>query len=152
MKNKWDVIFRIVFGIILVAMAVLLGITGYRYNNMSIALNKISNQLSYLEDSSKVIESNVDNLEAELSSILQEDASMIEDYSVRVTGCDFANGTYDVLITVVPREYTDTTVLVPMGEKERIEKEITEQTCGTAGMEWLDLVMYGEIDKEILLF
>lgn len=43
-------------------------------------------------------------------------------------------------------------VLVPMGEKERIEKEITEQTCGTAGMEWLDLVMYGEIDKEILLF
>lgn len=109
MKNKWDVIFRIVFGIILVAMAVLLGITGYRYNNMSIALNKISNQLFYLEDTSKVIESNVDNLEAELSSILQEDASMIEDYSVRVTGCDFANGTYDVLITVVPREYTDTT-------------------------------------------
>ena len=109
MKNKLDVIFRIVFGIILVAMAVLLGITGYRYNNMSIALNKISNQLSYLEDTSKVIESNVDNLEAELSSILQEDTSMIEDYSVRVTGCDFANGTYDVLITVVPREYTDTT-------------------------------------------
>ena len=109
MKNKLDVIFRIVFGIILVAMAVLLGITGYRYNNMRVSLNKIANQLLYLEDTSKVIESKVSNLEAELSSLLQEDDSMVEDYSIRVTGCDFAKGTYDVLITVVPKEYTDTT-------------------------------------------
>ncbi len=108
MKNKLDVIFRIAFGIIMVCMAVFLGITGYRYYNMSVALEKISNQLQYLEDTSKVIESNVSNLEAEWSSTLQEDTSMIEDYSIRVTGYDFAEGTYDVLITIVPKEYTDT--------------------------------------------
>ncbi len=109
MKNKIDMIFRIALGIILICMAVLLGITGYRYNNMSVALDKMSNQLLYLEDTSKVIESNVSNLKEEWSSALQEDAGMIEDYSVRVTGFDFAKGTYDVLITIVPKEYTDTT-------------------------------------------
>lgn len=43
-------------------------------------------------------------------------------------------------------------VLVPIEEKAKTEKKITEQTCGKAGLEWSDSVIYGEIDKEIVLF
>ena len=43
-------------------------------------------------------------------------------------------------------------VLVPDSEMEAVEKEITELTGGRAGMEWLEAVYYGVVDKEVVLF
>lgn len=58
-------------------------------------------------------------------------------------------------ITTLDSEYTDRvvlTVLVPDSEMEAVEKEITELTGGRAGMEWLEAVYYGVVDKEVVLF
>ncbi len=43
-------------------------------------------------------------------------------------------------------------VLVPIEEKEKAEKKITELTCKNAGLEWSEPVIYGEIDQKIVLF
>ena len=58
-------------------------------------------------------------------------------------------------IRILDSEYTADVrlkVLVPIAEKEILEKKITELTCGRARIEWSDSVVYGEIDKEIVLF
>lgn len=58
-------------------------------------------------------------------------------------------------ISIVSCEYTaevDMEVLVPTNRKEEIEKAVTEQTSGTAGLEWGDAVVYASIDKEIKIF
>lgn len=56
-------------------------------------------------------------------------------------------------ITVMDTEYAaDVTikVVIPMHEKARIEKLITEQTNGTAGLEWTDEILFALYNKEVL--
>lgn len=58
-------------------------------------------------------------------------------------------------ITTLDIQYTDRvvlTVLVPEEDTGWFEKEITELTSGRAGLEYLDEVYYGILDKEVLLF
>lgn len=58
-------------------------------------------------------------------------------------------------ITTLDSQYTDRvvlTVLVPEEDTGWFEKEITELTSGRAGLEYLDEVYYGVLDKEVLLF
>lgn len=58
-------------------------------------------------------------------------------------------------ITTLDSQYTDRvvlTVLVPEEDTGWFEKEITELTSGRAGLEYLDEVYYGILDKEVLLF
>lgn len=43
-------------------------------------------------------------------------------------------------------------VLIPTSQKEKMEKAITEQTSGTAKLEWLDEVTYALVGKEIKIF
>jgi uncharacterized YigZ family protein len=44
------------------------------------------------------------------------------------------------------------TILVPTEQRESLAKEITEQTNGTARLEWGDDAVYAVIDKEVILF
>lgn len=44
------------------------------------------------------------------------------------------------------------TVLVPAGQYESLPKQITEQTNGTARMEWGEEAVYAVIDKKVSLF
>jgi hypothetical protein len=48
-------------------------------------------------------------METNIETALEESASLIEEYSIIVTDCDFSAGTYDVAISVIPKEYTETT-------------------------------------------
>ena len=43
-------------------------------------------------------------------------------------------------------------ILVPLDSKEKVEKDITEQTSGSAALEWKDEVTYGLINKQVKLF
>ena len=58
-------------------------------------------------------------------------------------------------ITILNSEYAadvKMTVLVPIDRKEEIGKAVTEQTNGTAGLEWGDSTIYAVIEKEVKLF
>jgi uncharacterized YigZ family protein len=44
------------------------------------------------------------------------------------------------------------TILVPLDQQESLAKAITEQTNGTAQMEWGDEAIYAVVDKEVILF
>lgn len=69
----------------------------------------IVNQLAYLQDTSNIIQTDVGNLESNIEATLEEESSLIEDYSIKVTDTDFAAGTYEVAVSVIPKEYTDST-------------------------------------------
>jgi hypothetical protein len=72
-------------------------------------LSELANQMTYLQDTTNVILSDVGNLQSNFEKTLAEENSMIESYSIEVTDMDFARGTYHVQIAVIPKEYTDET-------------------------------------------
>lgn len=58
-------------------------------------------------------------------------------------------------ITVMNTEYAADvviTILVPLEDKERVEKDIVESTKGTALLEWKEDVLFATVDKEVLIF
>ena len=58
-------------------------------------------------------------------------------------------------IEVIDTEYAAdvlTKALIPVEQKAFIEKAITEQTSGTAGLEWGEDVIYAQIGKEVKIF
>jgi hypothetical protein len=76
---------------------------------MHTKLEEVGNQLSYLQDNTDIIMTDLHNMETNIETALEESASLIEEYSINVTDCDFSAGTYDVAISVIPKEYTETT-------------------------------------------
>ena len=87
--------------------AALLIIVGRMYGK----INALTNQLTYMQDSTSVILSDMGNLQSNIEKTLQEEASIVEDYSITVSSLNFANNTCKVDISVVPKEYTDKTQL-----------------------------------------
>lgn len=58
-------------------------------------------------------------------------------------------------ISILESEYgvdVKMTVLVPVERKEEIEKAVTEQTNGTAGIEWGQKTIYALVHKEVKVF
>ena len=72
-------------------------------------MKELTNQLAYLQDSTNIILSDVSGMQSNIEKTLQKEASMIEAYSINVTGMDFSQMVYKVEISVIPKEYTDST-------------------------------------------
>lgn len=83
-----------------------LGVNAYLVNA---ELRHLKNQMTYLSDTSSVILSGVDTMREDIEQTLQEEASLIEDWSIELKNTNFAMGTYYVTMTVVPKEYTEKT-------------------------------------------
>ena len=83
-----------------------LGVNAYLVNG---ELRHLKNQMTYLSDTSNVILSGVDTMRADIEETLQEEASLIEDWSIELKQTNFAMGTYRVSMTVIPKEYTEKT-------------------------------------------
>ena len=111
--KKWKLNFKkiIIIVIIVLILALMYG--------MFHKIDALTNQLTYLQDSTSVILSDMTNLQSNIEKTLQEEASMVEDYSIAVESLDFANRKYKVNVSVVPKEYTDKTeVSIFFGTKE----------------------------------
>jgi hypothetical protein len=80
-------------------------------NRMQVTLNELMSQMFYLQDSTSVLQSDLNTMETNIEAALEQESSLIEDYSIKVTDCNFAKGTYSVDITVLPKEYTEATQL-----------------------------------------
>ena len=72
-------------------------------------MRELTNQLAYLQDSTNIILSDVSGMQANIEKTLQKESSMIESYSIQVTGLDFSQMVYKVDVSVIPKEYTDST-------------------------------------------
>lgn len=88
-------------------------------------LDKFEKQLSYLLDTTSVILSDVSGLENGIEQTLQKEIGKVEDYSIDLIDLDLKQQIYEVAVSVVPKEYTDTTkVSVYFGTKEcKLERE-----------------------------
>ena len=84
--------------VVVVVLIVLLGFIAFMY----LTLTELTNQLTYLQDSTNVILSDVGNLQSNIEKTLEEDASMIEDYSIDIVDMNFSKETYDVSASVIP--------------------------------------------------
>lgn len=103
---------RIVRGLLLVlcgAAVSLLILSIRKTGQVQSKLNEVASQLSYLQDSTAMIQSDLNDMEANIEATLEEESSLIEDYSIQVTGIDLEADTYVVAITVLPKEYTEAT-------------------------------------------
>ena len=72
-------------------------------------LEELGNQLMYLQDTNSILNQEVLNLQTNIQSALEEEASLIENYAVEVLGINLEKGTYEVKVSVVPKEYSDGT-------------------------------------------
>lgn len=74
-------------------------------------VSELTNQLTYLQDTTNIILSDVGGMQSSIEKTLEEEASMVEDYSIKVTDMDFYREVYDVEVSVIPKEFTDSTTM-----------------------------------------
>ncbi len=112
-SKKWIVPLLIVTDVLLLAGILVSAILSYS------RMELITNQLTYLQDTSNIIQSGVGNMQSDMAATLEEESSLIESYFIRVTDADFAAGTYDAEVSMIPKEYTDQTkVSIYFGTQE----------------------------------
>ena len=105
----WEKYKRIVLIAVPVIAIVILGCLIGNMITMQDKMAEMGNQLSYLIDTNSILQSQVTNLQSNIKTALEEEASLIENQSIEVMDTDFSKGTYHVKISVVPKEYSDAT-------------------------------------------
>lgn len=79
----------------------------------------LTNTISYIQDNTDILVTDMSNLQSNIKATLEEEASKVENWSVDVIDTDFEAETYTVHVSVVPKEYTETTqVSVYFGPNE----------------------------------
>lgn len=97
-KFSWS---KLIMVGILVVLAVFVGLM---YGKMT----ELTNQITYLQDTTNVILSDVSGLETGIAQTMEEQNSLVESYSIDLTDMNFLTGKYTVEVSVIPKEYTDT--------------------------------------------
>lgn len=102
LKNK-------VSGIILALVLIIVIASAVGFIKLYGKLEEVGNQLMYLQDTNSILQLEVANLQTNIEATLEEEASLIETYSVEVLSMNFEKETYRVKVSVVPKEYSETT-------------------------------------------
>ncbi|MCM1107361.1 MAG: hypothetical protein NC355_10510 [Blautia sp.] len=112
--------------LLIVVFAGLFAFVGLMYQR----LTELTNQIAYLQDSANIIITDVDGLETNIAQTLEAETGLVEDYSIEIVDMNFTAKTCEVAISVIPKEYTDSTKLsVFFGTKEcPLEKDGYEYT------------------------
>lgn len=100
-KKKWN--WKIVAA--MVAVVSILTVMLLMYERME----ELTNQLAYLQDTTNIILSDVGGMQSNIEKTLEEEASMVESYSIDIVDMDLSKHNYKVDIAVIPKEYTDST-------------------------------------------
>ena len=84
---------RNIFNIIIVMLLIALCAGAVLLNNK---IQKIENQLSYTADNTSVILSDVETMQSDIETTLEEEASLISDWKITLKSADFSAKTYTV--------------------------------------------------------
>ncbi len=95
----------IILAFLLIVIMVILGACIQLHNK----LEELGNQLMYLQDTNSILNEEIFSLQTNIEAALEEEASLIESYTVEVLSMDFEKGTYQVKVSVIPKSYSDTT-------------------------------------------
>lgn len=76
---------------------------------MYMEIRKLTNQIAFMQDTTSIILSDVNGMQADIEKTLREEASMVESYSIDIVDMDFLRKTYQVEVSAVPKEYTEKT-------------------------------------------
>ena len=112
-SKKWIILLLTVADILLLAGILTSAIVNY------FRMETITGRLAYLQDTTDIVQGDISGLQSNLEAALAEESSLIESYAIEVTDADFAAGTYEVHVSVTPKEYTDhTAVSIYFGTRE----------------------------------
>lgn len=111
-KKTFSHILLVAIVILIITDLVVVGVLATLWISSGKILNEVKTQLAYIQDTNSIIQNEVTNMESNIEATLEAESSMLEDCSIEVTGYDFVAGTYDVAISILPKEYTDTTQAV----------------------------------------
>lgn len=111
-KKTFSQILLVAIVILIITDLVVVGVLVTLWTSSGKVLSEVKTQLAYIQDTNSIIQNEVTNMESNIEATLEAESSMLENYSIEVTGYDFAAGTYDVAISILPKEYTDTTQAV----------------------------------------
>lgn len=110
-KKRFNLKTIIAAGIAVAGLAIML--------MMYTRLQELTNQLVYLQDTMNIMLSDVGGMQSNIEKTLQEEASMVESYSMEISDMDFVKKTYGVNVSVIPKEYSEkTSVSVYFGTAE----------------------------------
>lgn len=104
-KLKIRKIARVLFA--LAIAVVILGLAILEVRSM-VKLEELKSQISYLQDTTDIIQTDVTNMESNIEATLEQESSLLETWSIEPVDCDLAQGTYDVEVSMIPKTYTDT--------------------------------------------
>lgn len=108
-KINWKYIF------IILPIVILFVFMGLLYAKLS----ELTTRLTYLQDSTSIILSDVDGMQSNIEKTLKQETSTVESYTFDIIDMDFEKKTYDISVTVIPKEYTEKTeVSVFFGTEE----------------------------------
>lgn len=88
-------------------------------------IKKLETQMSYTSDNTSVILSDVQTMQDDIKSTLEEEASLITDWDISLKSADFTDMTYTVSVSVVPKEYTEDTKPVYFSVQTRYRSSST---------------------------
>ena len=98
--KKWKANWKKILIVLILILLLVFGILMYG------KVSELTNQLAYLQDTTNIILSDVGGMQSSIEKTLEEEASMVEDYSIEVKDMDFARHEYKVEVSVIPKEYT----------------------------------------------
>ena len=105
-NKKWKKNIPVCAGIlVMVLLLVLVADNIWMHRKMM----RIATQITYLQDTASIIQTDVGTMQSDIEETLQEENSILESCSIEVVDTDFEAGTYQVAITAIPKEYTDKT-------------------------------------------
>lgn len=90
-----------------IVVAALIAATVFLHSRVEV----LSNQISYIQDNTNILVTDMSNLQDNIKATLEEEASKIEEWNVSVIDTDFDTNTYTVHVSVIPKEYTETTTV-----------------------------------------
>ena len=121
------------------ANIVIIGLLVWQLWSFKERMDQLDNQLTYLMDTNSTIQGDVSGMQSNIQAKLDEEASLLSNYSIETTAVDFNAGTYDVEFHVTPKEYTDETqVVVYFGTTEYHLQKGSKDFEGSATLSFLN--------------
>ena len=70
---------------------------------------QVDSKVAYVQDSLAILTTDVKNMKAEIQQTLEDENSLVEEYTVELADLNLDDMTYSVYVTVMPKTYTETT-------------------------------------------
>ena len=96
-------------GILLAVLLIVVIMVVGAFIKLQNKLEELGNQLMYLQDTNSILNEEIFSLQTNIEAALEEENSLIESYSVKVLELDLEKRTYQVSVSVVPKEYSSST-------------------------------------------